>query len=70
MKRLIHGVFMGVLVVCFYGGLFAGGCMSVKWADRALGVGLWPKDPQLDSVDPWERAEAARQAAQKFGGLK
>jgi hypothetical protein len=50
--------------------LVAGGCKLLKSGDRALGVGIWPAEPSLESIDPFERADAARLAAQKYGGRK
>ena len=47
----------------FYAGLAAGGYKLLKGGTRALGINIWPKESSLDSIDPLERADAARLAA-------
>jgi hypothetical protein len=56
------------LVLAFWGALAIGGYKLLKWGDRAVGLGIWPAEPSLESIDPLERAEAAKLAATKYGG--
>jgi hypothetical protein len=39
-----------------------------KTISRAANLGLWPKEPSLESLDPTERIDAAREAARTYGG--
>jgi hypothetical protein len=68
MKRLLKWVLKYVCALVFYAALLAGGYKLLKHLDRAAKFGLWPAEAQLDSIDPLERAEAARAAAKKYGG--
>ena len=63
-------LFRLTLVLIFYGALAVGGYKLLKCGDRAVGLGLWPAEPSLESIDPLERADAARLAAKKYGGGK
>jgi hypothetical protein len=56
------------MAVAFYAALAAGGYELIKAADRAAGLGVWPAEPDLASIDPFDRAEAARLAGEKYGG--
>jgi hypothetical protein len=58
------------LVLTFYLALAAGGYKLLKYGDRAVGLGLWPAEPSLESIDPLERADAAKLAGKKYGGGK
>lgn len=69
-KRLLWCCFMLSLVLLFYGALFVGAYKLLKCGDRAIGLGVWPAQPSLDSIDPLERADAAKLAAKKYGGEK
>jgi len=40
----------------------------LKVVSRQAKLGLWPQAPSLESIDPTERIDAAREAARKFGG--
>ena len=54
--------------VGFLGRLAIGGYKLLKWGDRAVGLGIWSAEPSLESIDPLERAEAAKLAATRYGG--
>jgi hypothetical protein len=58
------------VVLIFYGVLGVGGYKLLKGGDRAIGLGLWPAESSLESIDPLERADAAELAAKKYGGGK
>jgi len=70
LKRFLWRCFKWSLVLLFYGALLAGGYKLLKCGDRAVGLGVWPAEPSLDSIDPLERADAAKLAAKKYGGGK
>ena len=70
MKRFVCGVCKWTSIVALCAVLVAGGYDGFKAADRAVGLGLWPAEPSLTSIDPFERADAAKLAAQKYGGGK
>lgn len=74
MKRFFQWVasllFRCALVVAFYCALAAGTYKLLKFGDRAIGLGLWPAELSLESIDPLERADAARLAAKNYGGGK
>jgi hypothetical protein len=40
----------------------------LKMVSRQAKLGLWPQEPSLESLDPTERIDAAREAARKYGG--
>jgi hypothetical protein len=69
-KRAAWPLLKWSLMLVFYAALIAGGYKLLKYGDRAVGLGLWPAEPSLDSIDPLERADAARLAAKKYGGGK
>ena len=69
-KRCGWLVLKWTLVLFFWVVLAAGGYMLLKCGDRAVGLGLWRAEPSLESIDPFERADAARLAAKKYGGGK
>jgi hypothetical protein len=69
-KRLSWLLLKYALVLTFCGAVVAGGYKLLKCGDRAVGLGLWPAEPSLESIDPLERADAAKLAAKKFGGGK
>jgi hypothetical protein len=69
-KRLSWLLLRYALVLTLLGALAAGGYKLLKCGDRAVGLGLWPAEPCLDSIDPLERADAAKLAAKKYGGRK
>ncbi len=56
------------LVLIFWGAIAAGAYKLLKYGDRAVGLGIWPAEPSLESIDPLERADAAKLAAMKYGG--
>lgn len=58
-------LFAGALLVLV---LLAVGYKLVKELSRKANLGLWPKEPSLESLDPTERIDAAREAARKYGG--
>ena len=73
MNRFLKWVLRVLLVsavLLLYGALIVGGYKLLKCGDRAVGLGVWPAEPSLDSIDPMERAEAAKLAAKKYGGDK
>jgi len=55
----------GVLVILV---VIAASYKLLKVLSRKANLGLWPKEPSLESLDPTERIDAAREAAQKYGG--
>lgn len=70
MKRFLRRVCQLVLVVAFCAALLVGGYKLIKAADRAVSLGMWPAEPDLASIDPLERAKAAKLAGEKYGGGK
>jgi hypothetical protein len=70
MKRFVRRVCKWTLIVALFAALVVGGYKGFKAGDRAVGLGLWPAEPSLTSIDPFERADAAKLAAQKYGGGK
>jgi hypothetical protein len=69
-KRVSWSLLKYTLVLTFTCALAAGGYKLLKCGDRAVGLGLWPAEPSLESIDPLERADAAKLAAKKYGGGK
>jgi hypothetical protein len=64
MKILLN--FVGFLVLLCLGTLVYKTAQKACWENNASFV----NPPSLDSWDPTERAEAARQAGMKYGGKK
>ena len=52
----------------FWGALAFGGYKLLKCGDRAVGLGLWPAEPSLESIDPLERADAAKAGREEIRG--
>jgi hypothetical protein len=69
-KWMISIILKCSLVVVFYGALAVGGYKLLKVCDRAVGLGVWPAESSLHSIDPLERADAAKLAMKKYGGGK
>jgi hypothetical protein len=69
-KAFLRRGFKWSLTLSLYGALLVGGYKLLKTGDRAAGLGVWPAEPSLDSIDPFERADAAKLAARKYGGGK
>jgi hypothetical protein len=53
-----------ILVLFTFSVVLLKGCQKICWDTKATILG----PPSLDSWDPTERWEAARQAAKKYGG--
>jgi hypothetical protein len=70
LKRLSRFLFKWCLVLMFWGAIAAGAYKLLKCGDRTIGPWLFTAEPSLDSIDPLERADAARLALKKYGGGK
>jgi hypothetical protein len=69
-KALLGRGFQWSFTLLFYGVLLAGCYKYLKSFDRTVKLGVWPAESSLDSIDPFERADAAKLAAKKYGGGK
>jgi hypothetical protein len=70
LKWLSRVLFAWSVLLIFWGAIAVGAYYLLKFGDRAVGPWLWDKQPSLDSIDPFERADAARLALKKYGGGK
>ena len=62
LKWLLKSMFLLLCGVVVCTALILGGCKFIRFVSSA--------PASLDSIDPWERAEAARALAKKYGGAK
>lgn len=57
-------VFAGMFGLIWIAALILGGYKAIQY------VLIQSQGPSLNALDPWERADAARQAGLKYGGGK
>lgn len=57
-------LFAGVFCIIWIAALILGGYKAIQY------LMVQSQGPSLNALDPWERADAARQAALKYGGGK
>jgi hypothetical protein len=67
-KAFLGRGFKWSFTLLFYGALLAGCYEFLKGFDRAVALGMWPAESSLESIDPFERVDAAKLAATKYGG--
>jgi hypothetical protein len=70
LKWLRTFIFAWSVLLSILGTVAVGGYYLLKFGDRAIGPWLFSAQPSLDSIDPFERADAARLALKKYGGGK